>query len=162
MNEWSMRSRWTWWTCIFKNKWACQASQHESKEQHAKASSSKPRTIKDSVHFAMQRWSYDTPWRHRSLSNTLAQHALQQQIECTNIVMSSHVESSHESCYPHLHYGVVVNQCDLTCNSKRVVEQPQGLVSPLAINTPSFVYERTFHLISSHIAKRVCNILFEE
>ena len=100
------RSMWrgrTWRTCTFANKWTYQSFQHESKEQHARASSSELRSIKDSVHFAMQRWSYDTPWRHPSLSSTVARHALQQQHECTNIVLSSHVESSHESCCPHLH-----------------------------------------------------------
>lgn len=83
-----------------------------------RASSSEPRTIEDSVHFDMRRWSYDTLWRHPSLSIIVARHALQQQHECTIIVLSSHVESSHESCYPHLHYGLIVNQCDVTWKSK--------------------------------------------
>jgi len=146
-------------TCTFMNRWACQAFQHARKEKHAKASSSEPRTIEDYAHFTMWRWSYDTPWRHPSSSSTIARHPLEQQHECTSIVMSSHVELHHESCHPHLHYGLVINQCDVTWNSKRrtcklkshgsqmvmrVVEKPQGLVSPLAINTPWFVHVKGF------------------
>ena len=98
----------------FANRWDCQVFQHASKEQHAKASSSNAKIIEESAHCAMQRLSYDTPWIHPSLNNALALLALQQQHECTSIVMSS-----HESCCPHLHYGLVVNQCDVTCKSKR-------------------------------------------
>jgi len=81
----------------------------------------------------------------------------QQQHECTIIVMSSLLMSHivHISTVGH-----TVNQCNVTWNSKRPtchmkshvkskghgsqtvmreVEQPQGSISPLAINTPSFV-----------------------
>ena len=102
MNEWSIWIGWKRRTYTFANSWVCQAFQHASKEQHVKASSSDPRSNKDSAHFAMRRWSYDTLWRHPSPSNIVARHALQQQHECANIVMSSNVES----CRPHLHYGL--------------------------------------------------------
>jgi len=75
----------------------------------------------------------------------------------------------------------VVNQCTITWKSKRPtcnveshvmlkshvnqtvmreVEQSQGSVSPLAIDTPHLYMKRNFHLCSSHIGLRVCNILF--
>lgn len=161
MNKWSMQSRRTRWTCTFTNSWACQIFQHASKEQHAKASLSEPRNIEDSTHFTMRRWSYDTPWRHPSPNNIVARHALQQQHKCTRTVMSSHVES----CHPHLHYGLCcqsmwcnvevqeihllnIESCKLKSHGSRtvmmVVKQPQGSVSPLAINTPSFVHAKEF------------------
>lgn len=104
MNKQSMRSGQTRQTCTFANRWACQAFHHVSKE-HVKDSSSEPRTIEDSAHFTMRRWSYDTHWRHPSPSSTMAQRAVQQQHACTDIVMSIHVTSCwHESCRPHFHY----------------------------------------------------------
>jgi len=99
-------------TCTFTKRWACQAFQHESKEKRAKDSSSEPKTIKDTAHFAMRRWSYDTPWRHPSPNSIIAQHALQQQHKCTSTVMSSHV--THISTM-----GYVFNQCNVTWKSKR-------------------------------------------
>jgi len=115
MNEWNMRSEQMWQKSTFTNRWACPVFKHASKEKHAKVSSSEPRTIKDSMHFTMQMWSYDTPWRHPSPSRTIVEHAH----ECSSIIMSSHVDSIHESCHPHPHYGIVFNQCDVTWKSKR-------------------------------------------
>ena len=142
----------------FANRRTCQTFQHTSKKQHAKVTSSEPTTIEVSVHFAMQRWSFDTPWGHPLPSNTTTRHAHQQQHECTITVMSSHV--IHISIVGHTVY-----QCNVTWKSKRptcctkshvklkspgsqtimrVVEQPQGLVSPFAINTRSFVHAKGF------------------
>ena len=76
-----------------------------------------PTTIKDSAHFAMWRWSCDTPWGHPSPISTAAQHAHQQQHKCTFTIMSSHVMThlSHITSVDH----TVVNQCNVTWNSKR-------------------------------------------
>ena len=151
----------------FANRWACQAFQHASKDKHAKDSSSEWNTIEDFVHFAMWRWRFDTPWRHPSPNNIVARHAFQKQHKCTNTIMLSYVIShvAHISTI-----GYIVNQCNVTWKSKRptcctkihakskspgsqtfmrVVEQPQGLVSPLAINTTSFVHAKDFlpHLL---------------
>ena len=100
----------------FANKWTYQDYQHTSKEGCVNAKSSEPMTIKDFAHFVMRSWSYDTPWEHASPSSTATRHEHQQQHECTNIFMSSHVMSHviHISIVGH-----IFNQCNVTWKSKR-------------------------------------------